>query len=173
MEETKDSINARFKAAVEYLVKVKSVKSKTELANNIRLSKSTLSEILNGRMNVSIDTVAIFCLLYEIRVEWLLNNKGRMVRPDEYIPTDPQLRAIYESNIEPSPTQQSFNIGIPLIPVEAMAGYGNGHTAQVMEYDTERYVIPEFSELRVEFLIRMKGNSMTPRYNSGDILFFC
>src|SRR5690606_36230537 len=59
---------------------------------------------------------------------------------------------------------------IPLIPIEAMAGFGNGHTAQIMEYDTERYIIPEFSELNVEFLIRMKGSSMVPKYNSGDLL---
>lgn len=170
MEETKDSINHRFKEAVEYLLEVKSVKNKTELANNIRLGKSTLSEILNGRMNISIDTVAIFCLLYEIRLEWLLNKKGKMVRPDEYVPTDPSLREIYERNVERSEIKHVQTNGIPLIPIDAMAGFGNGHTLQVMEYDTDRYIIPEFTELNVEFLIRMKGSSMLPKYNSGDIL---
>lgn len=59
---------------------------------------------------------------------------------------------------------------IPLIPLEAVAGFGNGHTDQIMLYDTEKYIIPEFRDLEIEFLIRMKGNSMTPKYNSGDIL---
>lgn len=65
---------------------------------------------------------------------------------------------------------QPTNPAIPLIPIDAMAGFGSGHTTQVMAYDTERYIIPEFSELNVEFLIRAKGSSMTPKYNSGDIL---
>lgn len=60
-------------------------------------------------------------------------------------------------------------IGIPLIPVEAMAGFGNGNS-QVMEYDTERYIVPEFTEVHTDFMIRVKGSSMYPKYNSGDIV---
>ncbi|MGJ1244326.1 S24 family peptidase [Sphingobacterium multivorum] len=62
------------------------------------------------------------------------------------------------------------NRSIPLIPVDAMAGFGSGVATQVMTYDMERYIIPEFTELGVEFLIRVKGNSMQPKYNSGDVL---
>lgn len=62
------------------------------------------------------------------------------------------------------------NRSIPLIPVDAMAGFGSGIATQVMTYDMERYIIPEFTELGVEFLIRVKGNSMQPKYNSGDVL---
>lgn len=59
--------------------------------------------------------------------------------------------------------------GIPLIPIEAMAGFGNGET-QIMEYDLEKYVVPEFTELKADFLIRVKGSSMYPKYSSGDIV---
>lgn len=59
--------------------------------------------------------------------------------------------------------------GIPLIPIDAMAGFGTG-SIQVMNYDTERYRIPEFTELKVDFMIRVKGSSMYPKYNSGDLV---
>ena len=59
--------------------------------------------------------------------------------------------------------------GIPLIPIDAMAGYGEGDIT-VMAYEAGRYVVPEFTELHVEFMIRVKGSSMYPKYNSGDIV---
>lgn len=59
--------------------------------------------------------------------------------------------------------------GIPLIPIDAMAGFGGGDL-QVMEYDTSLYNVPEFTELNAEFMIRVKGSSMYPKYNSGDLV---
>lgn len=50
-----------------------------------------------------------------------------------------------------------------------MAGFGTG-SIQVMAYETGNYVIPEFSELNVDFMIRVKGSSMVPKYNSGDLV---
>lgn len=57
--------------------------------------------------------------------------------------------------------------GIPLIPIEAMAGYGGGDM-QIMEFDSERFVIPTFKG--ADFLIQIKGSSMYPKYSSGDIV---
>ena len=59
--------------------------------------------------------------------------------------------------------------GIPLIPIDAMAGFGTG-AVQVMDYETSLYRIPEFEELKVDFMIRVKGSSMYPKYNSGDLV---
>ena len=50
-----------------------------------------------------------------------------------------------------------------------MAGFGTG-AVQVMHYDTSKYIVPEFSELNVDFMIRVKGSSMVPKYNSGDLV---
>ena len=58
------------------------------------------------------------------------------------------------------------NAGIPLIPIDAMAGFGTG-AVQVMHYDTSKYIVPE---LNVDFMIRVKGSSMVPKYNSGDLV---
>ena len=48
-----------------------------------------------------------------------------------------------------------------------MAGYGIGDT-QVLEHECDRYVVPVFKD--AEFLIQVKGSSMIPKYNSGDIV---
>lgn len=57
--------------------------------------------------------------------------------------------------------------GIPLIPINAMAGFGEGQN-NVLEYDCEIFIIPTFKG--ADFLITVKGSSMSPKYNSGDIL---
>lgn len=58
--------------------------------------------------------------------------------------------------------------GIPLIPIEAAAGILSGDNVQVMDYECDHYVIPAFHG--ADFLIRVAGDSMTPRYISGDLV---
>jgi len=89
----------------------------------------------------------------EVNPTWLLTGKGEMLLSEE------------KNAITPS----SNGEGVPLIPLEAFAGFGNG-AVQVMDYEAQRYVVPEFTEMHVDFMIRIKGSSMYPKYNSGDIV---
>ena len=57
--------------------------------------------------------------------------------------------------------------GIPLIPFSAMAGALKGEQS-VLEYECERYVVPAFAG--ADFLMPVKGDSMSPTYLSGDIV---
>lgn len=62
------------------------------------------------------------------------------------------------------------NEGIPLIDIDAMAGYGSGDS-QIMQYDTiSGYRIPELEGKGVKYLIRVSGSSMYPKYSNGDLL---
>ena len=56
---------------------------------------------------------------------------------------------------------------IPLIPVEVMAGYMKGEQS-VQPYEYIMYKLPSFSDC--DFLVTVSGDSMTPRYNGGDIV---
>lgn len=80
-------------------------------------------------------------------------------------------RGLQEKNktIEESLARKTSNqqIGIPLVPLSAMAGAFTGETS-VMEYECERYVIPAFKG--ADFLIQIKGDSMQPTYYSGDLV---
>ena len=59
-------------------------------------------------------------------------------------------------------------IGIPLISIEAMADVLSSNSAQVMGHECEYYNIPMFKG--AEFLIQISGDSMQPKYYSGDIV---
>ena len=59
-------------------------------------------------------------------------------------------------------------VGIPLLPVDAVAGVLSGNDMQVMEYDCEYFDVPTFKG--AEFLIQISGDSMQPKYYSGDIV---
>lgn len=101
---------------------------------------------------LSSDVLAKIVAMYpEINPEWLLTGRGEMLRSEQEMPYQP------------------IKQGIPLIPLDAMAGFAIG-SEQVMAYSTDRYIVPEFDELKVDFLIRVKGSSMYPKYNSGDIV---
>ena len=57
------------------------------------------------------------------------------------------------------------HLGTPLIPMEAIAGIGAPcYDLPVEDY----YIVPEFA--RADFLIRVKGDSMTPKYKFGDLV---
>lgn len=81
--------------------------------------------------------------------------------------TAEQDAAVAEGICRVSEAAEAERIGIPLIPVEAMAGIAAG-SFQIMERECERYVVPMFRD--ADFLIAVRGNSMTPKYNSGDVV---
>ena len=56
-----------------------------------------------------------------------------------------------------------------LIPFEYITGYGEGN-AGIKLNECERYNIPEFKNIGVEFLVRIGDDSMCPKYSSGNIL---
>lgn len=85
--------------------------------------------------------------------EWLLTGKGNMLRDD-----NPPVAAAIEA-------RQGVT-ALPLIPITAFAGFGSQafQDLQVEHY----YEVPEFKQ--ADFLMRIKGNSMYPKYSSGDII---
>ena len=92
----------------------------------------------------------------DINSSWLLTGEGSMLR------SEPDGANIPVAHPAESPTE-----GIPLIPVSAMAGAFTGEQ-NVLEFECERFVVPTFKG--AEFLISVKGSSMYPKYNSGDIV---
>lgn len=85
----------------------------------------------------------------DISSSWLCNGVGNAINPTKSV---------------------NKQQGIPLIPIEAVAGFGKGDQTGVRYEDCEQYNVPEFLERGVEFLIRVSGSSMYPKYANGDIL---
>ena len=94
----------------------------------------------------------IFDTFPDADLYWLLTGEGEMLR---------------EQQTPVAHRTDNPNEGIPLIPFSAMAGAMQGEQA-ALECECERYVVPAFSG--ADFLIRVKGTSMMPTYQSGDIV---
>lgn len=71
---------------------------------------------------------------------------------------------------EEQATIQNDTDSLPLIPLDAVAGLPCDDNDGVLFDNCERYTIPEFSAKGAQYLIRVSGTSMLPKYNNGDIL---
>lgn len=124
--------------------------------NNSKFAKSlgiNEANIRNYRANTEprMDVLKKIHSVLNVNYDWLLNGEGEML--NEY--KEPEFRA-----------EDAY----PVIPVDAMAGYGKGDVAVDSKEVRERYIVPEFQNKGVKFLIRVSGTSMYPKYNNGDIL---
>lgn len=103
----------------------------------------------NGKGMSSVNIEKILSSYPELNAEWLLTGKGDMIKESQSV------------------KQSEDGTGIPLIPVEAMAGCFTGSQTVLLQ-ECERYVVPAFKN--ADFLIRVSGDSMVPRYFSGDMV---
>ncbi|MDB0603149.1 S24 family peptidase [Tenacibaculum maritimum] len=150
----------RIKIAVKALISLGIAKNQEEIGRLMGYTnKSSFSQVLNGKVPLPNDFINKLCKLDSRLVKmWIVNEVGNVLRSKS------KSKQVYSKSIG-----SVIKKGIPLIPLDAMAGFGEGEM-QVMPYDTDNYTVPEFEELNVEFMIRVKGSSMYPKYNSGDIV---
>ncbi|QEE49664.1 S24 family peptidase [Flavobacterium alkalisoli] len=95
----------------------------------------------------------------DVNLNWFITGEGKMLK-------------IYEQNDEKTQvneqsTEYVTGKSLPLIPVSAMAGFGTIDQT-ILERDCERFVVPNFKT--ADFVITVSGNSMQPKYNSGDVV---
>ncbi len=129
------------------------------LEQSIGCSNGVISRYLSKGTDISSLWVSkIIETFQDINAEWLLTGQGVMLKEDK-VEDDYDLRPIAH------PTEE--NEGIPLIPLDAMAGVFTSEET-ILEYECERYIIPAFNG--ANFLINVKGTSMMPTYHSGDIV---
>lgn len=130
------------------------LKGNADLARFLGVAPNTITNWY-GRKTFDIDIIYTKCV--DVNINWLLTGEGNMLRTESG----------KEENIPVAHPSDSPMEGIPLIPISAMAGAFTGEQT-VLEYECERFVVPTFKG--AEFLISVKGSSMYPKYNSGDIV---
>lgn len=129
------------------------------LERKIGASKGVLSRAINNGTDIQAKWLTILVENYpNYSPSWILTGKGNMIISQN---TDMKNEKL------PVAHRTESNEGIPLIPINAMAGAFTGDQS-VMEYECDRYIIPSFNG--ADFLIGVKGSSMYPKYNSGDIV---
>ncbi|MDR2584808.1 MAG: S24 family peptidase [Prevotellaceae bacterium] len=142
--------------AYEYLRSLGKFHNKKKFAEEIGFDYTNLSSAFNGvEKHFNGD---LFKKIYD-RYPGIFNLEYFTKDNDSF----PMLKS--EENKTNHPVADS----LPLIPFECIAGYGEDNDGIKLN-ECERYNIPEFKKIGAEFLIRVGGSSMYPKYASGDIL---
>lgn len=138
----------------------------------------TTRGILGQNNGISEENISRF-LAYapDVNHEWLLTGKGPMLKtkgtasspPAEELPLSISKDTKKIADQQERKARKSTK-GIPLIPIDAVAGFPANDIDGVYLEDCEHYSIPEFETKGANFLIRVSGDSMTPIYNNGDII---
>lgn len=121
--------------------------NKAQFAKLLGITPQTVSTWL-ARNTFDADKIFAYC--EGVNGNWLLSGKGDMLKGSGVV-------------AEPS----KDGTGIPLIPVEAMAGYFAGEQTVLLQ-ECDRYVVPAFRN--ADFLIHVRGDSMIPHYYYGDMV---
>ena len=97
----------------------------------------------------------------ELNRTWLLTGEGSMLRNNN--------NEAYEA-YETYENNETNDHTLPLIPIAAVAGFNGLDIPGIPLAQCPQYSIPDFIEQKAEYLIRVSGSSMYPKYSSGDIL---
>lgn len=122
--------------------------NKAQFAKLLGITPQTVSTWLARN---TFDADKIFALCEGVNGDWLLSGKGNMLKGEH----------------KTEMTISKDGTGIPLIPVEAMAGYFTGEQTVLLQ-ECDRYTVPAFKN--ADFLIPVRGDSMIPHYFSGDMV---
>lgn len=143
----KDTVKERL---IEFL-KFKGV-TKSEFGKRIGVSNAYVTSI---RKSIQPDKIQAIALNYpDLNTSWLLTGEGEMLKESQR-----------NAAVSKKPTGS-----LPLIPIEAVAGFPGDDDTGVKLVDCEQYHVPEFAAKGAQFLIRVSGSSMYPKYSNGDIL---
>lgn len=160
----------RLNEAYEYLKVIGRVEKQQDVANDIGSVKAYVSRALGGHAEALTDSfLRRFANAYcdVINRRWLLTGEGNMLVDEDIQEVEAQTKRVRRADYLAEPTKESCD-SIPLIPISAMAGSLTGDNDGILAYECEHYIVPIFRG--ADFLIRVQGDSMLPKYQPGDIV---
>ena len=137
--------------------------NKAQFAKLLGVSAQTISAWIARN---TFDAELIYTKCRYVDSSWLLTGEGAMLQETEKNNAPTSKHTVEIAHQVPHGSSE----GIPLIPLDAVAGFPAESGGGVRLEDCERYVIPEFENKGANFLIRVSGDSMVPLYYSGDLL---
>ena len=138
--------------------------TQADIANKLEVKPQYINAILHGRQNASERFAVKFCQTFDINQNTLLSKFSEKI--DSLTNNGKKLNK--ETSVIAHAYEANSNNGIPLIGLDIAAGFGSAEFAITDQDIQALYVVPDFSG--IDFMIRVKGNSMYPKYSSGDIV---
>lgn len=118
-----------------------------DIAERLGVTEQCVNALINGRRAFGRKSSVEWQKQFGLSASWLMTGEGEMLASSMQTDTD----------------------GIPLIPIDAMAGvFTDNNSVGITPEMCEYYTVPSFKG--ADFLITVKGDSMTPRYFGGDIV---
>lgn len=178
--------NSEISERIRLFMKAKNLNG-NQMTLKANLSNGLIGKVLNGGSNLSVPNIVKILHAYpELSSEWLLIGKGEMLKTASqdgqtpFLTTSDGYRQSDLSISTPSYLNRSKDIitkscnhekgAIPLVATHAVGGFFNENFS-VMEKDIiSYYQIPKFRFMGVDFMIEITGESMKPRFFSGDLI---
>ena len=131
------------------------------LERSIGASKGVLSRAINNGTDIQSKWLQTLVDNYpQYSTDWLLTGNGPMLKDNVNSNSEILIKKVEDNS----------NAGIPLIPVDAIAGFPATDSTCAYIESCDRYIIPEFQNKGADFIIRVSGDSMIPLYYSGDLI---
>lgn len=162
----------RVKEIIRYYgLSISGFEKKTQMSNNsIQIAIKRTASLKDDTLN------NILRAFPDISPEWLLTGKTTMFRKDNLYQSTPQNSVTNETTGNYPTPDKDVNFDsvslknatlIPLISETAFAKI-KYKALIASEHIIEKYHIPAFKD--VDFLVTVNGNTMSPKYNSGDLV---
>lgn len=163
--DTNTSISERIQALIDTFCNGRN----SQFAKVIGVAESNIRSYLAGTQP-KFDILSNIASKFAINCEWLLTGKGDMLKVTDTPATIPSDEPKKDDFLKLHRAKPGSGKGIPLIPMDAVAGFPADRSGNAYLEDCECYVIPEFENKGADFLVRVSGDSMIPLYYSGDLL---
>lgn len=175
-------INLRIEAMVNHF----SDGNKSEFAKKMNEDESKIRKYLTGT-EPKFGVIEKMANTFGVNSEWLVTGRGSMLKEEKKEVQQPKKKSEYSledlksiargelkvpKHQEQTRELQAFSSpkGYPLLPFDAFAGIGTDVEGINFDVIEERYVIPLFDGIKVDFMISVRGSSMYPKYSSGDVV---
>jgi repressor LexA len=157
-------MGCNFIERLQYYMKSKGIND-NQMTVSAGLSVGLIGKAKSSKGMTSSNIEKILLAYPDINSDWLLTGRGNMLSSDNgdnavRQTPEPAAKRVMDDDKE----------GIPLIPLDAVAGFPATDSSYAYMENCDRYIIPEFQDKGADFIIRVSGDSMIPLYYNGDLI---